>query len=105
MSAWYIDTWVNAPLAVTSPTAHTPSHHPEMVVHGDGVGIVVDPERLASAQAGQGRAPAGGHQQALRHHRGHAPDVEGELPVLVGHRFDGHPGEHADPLVGEDLGQ
>ena len=25
MAAWYIETWVKAPLAVTSPTAQTPS--------------------------------------------------------------------------------
>ena len=25
MSAWYMDMWVNAPLPVTSPSAHTPS--------------------------------------------------------------------------------
>ena len=25
MSAWYMDMWVNAPLPVTSPIAHTPS--------------------------------------------------------------------------------
>ena len=60
MADWYIDTWVNAPLPVTSPIAQSPSRrraHP--VVDLDGARSRVEPDRLEAEVVEVGGAPGG----------------------------------------------
>ena len=64
MPAWYMDMWVNAPLPVMSPSAHTPGAARMWLVHRDGPQALVDAHR-AGADPGEVGAPAGGHQQRV----------------------------------------
>ncbi len=70
MSAWYIETWVNAPLAgdVTDRPHPVGALHPEMVVDRQRRGRLVEAEG-GHVEPGQIGAAPGGHQQPVGHHR------------------------------------
>ena len=79
---WYIETWVNAPLPVTSPMAQSPSAAPQPVVDLDRARRRVEPDRLQAEVVEVGRAPGGDQQLvgddllvALRASRVNAPSA------------------------------
>ena len=64
MAAWYIATWVNAPLPVMSPTAHSPSAARSRSSTAMAPGGLVEADR-ADAERREVGAAAGGDQQPL----------------------------------------
>jgi len=61
MADWYIDTWVNGPMPVTSPMAHSPGP-PGGARRLGSTSPLVEPDG-AHPQTLQVGAPAGRHQQ------------------------------------------
>ena len=62
MADWYIETWVNAPLPVTSPSDPEPSAGPHPLVDLDGARGRVEADGLEAEVVEVGGAPRGDQQ-------------------------------------------
>ena len=107
MSAWYIETWVNAPFPVTSPTAqHARARDAQVVVDGSARARLVDADGGRPERAQVGSA-TGRDQQPLGDDRLAAADGDREPPAVVSDRLDRRGGHHPIPsrsnTVGEEL--
>ena len=101
MSAWYIETWVNAPLPVTSPTAQvlgTPEHA-EVVVDGQGARVLVHADRRRR-RASRRSLRARSRRAAARRRTGSpVPRARWRSRAVVGDRLDRRMGHGLDPLA------